>query len=277
MCRMLIHYASIFGLLVLSGAVAGQCSPLVMGGFTLSRGGVFSLADSLYVTTLRSAIETQFSGVRFTASSTLSNNYLTSLDDVFISSATSDGSSITPLTSAEQTALRGFVLGGGTALIFVDNDTFSAGAPVANESLLAPFGLHVTGTLVGFQDGVVVNSANPVATGPAGTAVSIRTNYPGWFDQLDGALQIANLSANGRAEVAAFLPGALGPGSGGVVFFGDSNGMALDGEGTSDDTILILNALALRPSATSVPEPSEMPLIIAVSVLVIAWSGRRAP
>ncbi len=233
----------------------------MIGGFDSSRDEYTSLAESSSTSGLRAAIEAQFPGASFTAADTLTAAYLATVDDVFLSSVTGNSSAASPLTAAEQTALYHFVLSGGTALVFVDNDTYSAAGSTVNNSLLAPFGLHVTGTLDGFQTGTVVNSSNQVASGAAGTAASVSTNFPGWFNTLNGAMEIADLNANGQPEVAAFLPGALGPGSGRVVFFGDSNGIILDGERTSGDTTLILNSLAPAQAVSGIPEPDTFGLL----------------
>ena len=48
---------------------------------------------------------------------------------------------ITALSKSEQSALQGFVMSGGTALIFSDNSPFDSNAPAANASLLSPVGV----------------------------------------------------------------------------------------------------------------------------------------
>jgi hypothetical protein len=48
---------------------------------------------------------------------------------------------IIALRNSEQSALQGFVMSGGTALIFSDNSTFDSNAPAANASLLSPVGV----------------------------------------------------------------------------------------------------------------------------------------
>ena len=228
----------------------------IIGGFDAGRGGYMSLRDSGSLALLRSSVTSQFPGATFTASGTLTSAYLSTLNYLFVSSATSNNSAITPLSASEQTALRNFVLSGGTALIFVDNDTFDPNAPLANSSLLTPFGLHITGTLGGSQSGTIINSANPIVTGRAGTATGIDTLYPGWLDNLNGSLRIANQNANGAPALSAFLPGALGAGSGGAVFFTDAN-LALDGTRTTNNTILILNSLALATLDNMVAAPGQ--------------------
>jgi hypothetical protein len=122
----------------------------VIGGFDLSRGGEFSLRDSASLSGLRTAITSAFPGDTLSANGTLTPAYLSSINTLFISSATGNTTATSPLSASEQTALTNFVLAGGSALIFVDNDTFAGGAsPTANNSFLSPFGLHVTGTLNG--------------------------------------------------------------------------------------------------------------------------------
>ena len=57
------------------------------------------------------------------------------------------------------------------------------------------------------------------------------------------------LTANNKSSLAFLPPGALGTGSGAVVFFSDSNCIEIgsDGINSANDNILILNSLALQP------------------------------
>jgi hypothetical protein len=94
-----------------------------------------------------------------------------------------------------------------------------------------------------------VNSSNPVVTGPAGPATGFDTYYPGWFSNPGSATGIAVLTANHKPSLAFLPPGALGTGSGAVVFFSDSNCIEVGSGGITsvNDNILILNSLALQP------------------------------
>ena len=70
-------------------------------------------------------IVSAFPGTTFQFTNTLTSPFFSSVNAVILGVATSDTSSITPLSASEQSALKSFVLGGGIALMFSDNDTFA--------------------------------------------------------------------------------------------------------------------------------------------------------
>jgi hypothetical protein len=170
---------------------------------------------------------------QLSSTSTLTPAYLGTIGALIISVGFTNASGITPLSASEQSALLGFVEAGGTALLFTDNGTFSGNASAINSSFPAPFGLSAAGTLNGLQSSTIVNAANPVVHGIDGTATSFDTNFPGWFSSLGSAEELATLSANGEPDLAFLAPGALGVGSGAVVFFSDGNNLAGEPAGGS--------------------------------------------
>jgi len=97
----------------------------------------------------------------------LTDAFFASVDVALLSSTTSSSSS-TALSADEQAALLRFVQNGGGAVIVVDNDGSSAGADAANNSFLAPFGMHVTGTHPTFSSAATITNpaASPVTSGP---------------------------------------------------------------------------------------------------------------
>ncbi len=249
---------------------SAEASSLAVGGFNAARGGGGSIATD---TGLQSLILGQFPGSTFSSTATLTSSYLSTISDLIISVAAADNVAITPLSASEQTALVNFVDAGGTALLFTDNSTFDSTAPTVNNSFLSPFGLSAAGTLNGVNSSTIVNSSNPVVTGPAGTATGFDTNYPGWFSSLGSALEIAKLTANNEPDLAVLLPGALAPGSGAVVFFADGNNLGGGGASDSNDNILILNSLALKGSAVATPEPTSAILVLAGILALFASRG----
>ena len=66
-------------------------------------------------------------------------------------------------------------------MIIVDNDGSSAGADAANNSFLAPFGMHVTGTHVTPSSVATITNpaASPVTSGPFGTIAEPLARVPG--------------------------------------------------------------------------------------------------
>ena len=230
-------------LLFLAAWQANAATSPVICGFNTTRGGIESLANS-GVAGLRNAITQQFPGVKFHLAGTVTATALAGCTVEYLGVATSSTSGIKPLSKAEQTALRDFVLGGGTAVLFTDNDTFVTNASLINASLLTPFGVSTTGTLDDNQVITLQAGTNPVATGPAGTISQLDTFFPGWFVKLGRAQTLGALVANSQPGVAWLPAGSLAVGSGYVVMFSDSS-MLLDGTRTAEDTTGILNALAL--------------------------------
>jgi hypothetical protein len=215
---------------------------LTVGGFNVKRGGLESLQGTSE-TNLKKALAEAFHGAKFHFTNALTARFLSKIDVFVAGVAYADTTEIAPLTSKEQASLLAFVKGGGSILIFADND--NQFQPASN-SLVGPFGLHATGSLNGPEVADFLNSPNPIMQGPFGTAAEIDTNYPGWFDQLGAATELATLAANGMPALAYFPAGGFSSGSGAAVFFSDSDVM-IDGERTTNDQIAILNALALAP------------------------------
>jgi hypothetical protein len=246
--------------------VAGAST--MIGGFDASRGGLESLANSYSETGLRDAIASAFPGSIFTSSATLTSSYLSTLNLVILGVGAGELAAIQPLSTAEQDALKGFVQSGGSAIIFTDNSSFDVADPLgnqastANNSLLAPFGLDSTGTLPAAETALVTPGGTFLTTGAGGTASQLDTSNPGWFDVTGNSTVFATYVSNGQAAGAYFGPGALGVGSGAVIFFADSSIM-VDGIRTSNDLSLILNAVGfgLASDAPPTPEPASWALI----------------
>ena len=154
-------------------------------------------------------------------------------------------------------ALGNFVLGGGTALIFADNSTFASNAPAANASLLNPFGVTITGTLNGGQTAPIINPTGPLTSPYPVTA--FFGNYTGYFNGIGQGTVLANFGP-GEPAIDYFAPHVLGPHSGAVVLFADSDAMVAGDALTSSNLNLILNAFATYQ--LSVPEPSSSTLML---------------
>ena len=226
-------------------AGSAPATALAVGGFNSVRGGEESIETNI---ALQNLITAQFPGTTFSSAMKLTPQYLSTISHLIIGVGTSCCSG-TKLSLAEQNALVNFIVAGGTALLFGDNSTSSVIARAANRSFMSPFGLSMKGTLDANQPSTIVNSSNPVVTGPAGTATGFDTFYPGCFSNLGSATGIAVLTANHKLSLAFLPPGALGTGSGAVVFFSDSNCIEVGSGGitSANDNILILNSLALQP------------------------------
>jgi PEP-CTERM motif len=244
---------------------------VVVGGFDAARGGFESLAPG-EDSALANDISSAYPGTTFSFTSTLTPAFLSGVQVVILGVATTDFSAITPLSASEQSALGNFVLGGGTALIFADNSTFASNAPAANASLVNPFGVTITGTLNGAQTAPIINPSGPL-TSPY-PVTSFFGNYTGYFNDVGAGTVLANWGTDEPA-IDYFAPGVLGPHSGAVVLFGDSDAMVAGDALTTSNRNLILNAFGTYQ--TSVPEPSSLAmLIVGVSgVGVTARLSRR--
>ena len=237
---------------------------LVIGGFDASRGGFESLM-SVEGSTLATDITTEIPGTTFSFSNTLTPSFLAGVNAVILGVATTETSAITPLTSSEQTALHNFVLNGGTALIFSDNDSFDPNAPVVNASVLTPFGLTATGTLPPPANPSILNPSGPL-TGPFKPVTDFTTLDAGFFNGTGTGTVLAQF-APGEAAIDYFARGTLGPHSGTAVFFSDSNTLPGDTLTTSNLN-LVLNALA-------VPEPSPWSMIAVGGVALVGIMLRK--
>lgn len=224
-------------------ATPAAARSLAIGSFTVGRGGDDSLVNK-DTAKLRKAIRSVLPGSTFNATKTLTKAFLAKVHVLVVGAAYAPHQGITPLSAAEQKAVVNFVKAGGSALLFCDNDTQFG---TASNSFASPFGLATTGTLADAQTATYLNVGNnPLQSGPFGTAAQFDTSWPGWFSTLGSATPLAQLAANGQAEIAYLPAGSLGAGSGTVVFFADTTAL-LDSLRTRDDQIAILNALGLAP------------------------------
>ncbi len=197
----------------------------VIGGFNSTRAPAFGLVDGSELTSFRSDLAAMLPAARLTSAATLTDAFLAPLDVAMLASPAGNGSSVPALSRPEQRALRTFVLNGGGAVLLVDNDTFVGGAAGVNNSLLAAFGMHVTGTdAAGSSPATIADPpASPVTSGPFGTVSTLNLAVPGWLDVLGPATALGTLDVNGMPFLAVIPEGALGPGSGAVVVVTDTD------------------------------------------------------
>ncbi len=156
----------------------------------------------------------------------------------------------------------------------MDNDLFAGpSTDTANESLVDPFGLDVTG-YAGWPEEVLLTApTHPVANGPFGSVTSITQYAGGWFSNLGPyAVSLGILEAQQQCAIAVIERGSLAPGSGVVITFSDTS-MIWDyadwgGFITEANTEMVLNAIAY-----AVPEPSAA-LLLAVGGMVVIQCRR---
>lgn len=247
----------------LSQAQAG----LVIGSFDYARGGDTSIAEAAWTSNCRASIQEAFPGVTFSTTTTLTPAYLDTIDVLMITSVRNGSAGITPLTSAEQTALRSFVASGGGALLFTDGDYFET----ANESVVDAFGVNVSNTYGDGQTVSIVDPDHPVANGPFGQVSTAFFYYPGYFWPSSETEMLGHFTVYQMPGLLVTDPGTLSPESGGVVFFSDISPLENPWYNSYDNKALVRNAIAFAASATLVPEPSTLALLN--SLLAIGFAG----
>ena len=215
---------------------------LVVGGLDISRANVTSFPEGPGFEEARASLVTSYPQVTYTAMLTLTQPALAAVD-ILILSPTYDGfNPMTPLAAAEQAALLDFVAGGGCAILLPDNQDF---AP-ANESLIDPFGMDITGMIWGWSTMTVLNPwATPLTGGFHGEVTSFTQGWPGGLTDLGPYAE--SYAANGLGQALAVIePGVIAPGSGAVMVYSDATTFldSADGGGFMDNEILFLNSLA---------------------------------
>jgi len=240
-------------------AVGGLASAdsLVVGGFNATRGGVSAIAGGSVLTQLRSSITAAFPGTTFTGTATLTEEYLGTIDILFIASATGGVSAISPLSAAEIAATRQFIERGGTAVLVMDNDTFAGGSTdLANESLGDIVGLDVVGTGSAWPQSAAIAhpELSPVTSGPYGTVTNWLVGWSGWFNHVPTeALVLGVVVQSNQPGLVVFPRHSLAACSGAVVALSDMTAF-VDGYYTigSVNYTLILNTIAYvaAPSCT---------------------------
>jgi hypothetical protein len=224
------------------------------GVLPASRQGALSLETSASgATQLRAAIVAAYPGAVFRPVNPITPAGLAGCDIIVVMSPNAGQGAITPLTATEQAALRGFVDGGGGALLFTDNDSFAGGASTpANASIANPFGLTTAGTASPWQQGASIVPALPpnppgsaVVDGPFGVITGYSVGWSGWFpgaSAVPGAAVRAQLSQNNQPSLVEFAPGALAAGSGRAVLFSDTT-IVFNGYFVETNRRVVLNAI----------------------------------
>ena len=255
---------STISILTLSYLVFANAQPshagLVIGGWDSSRNSGAGI-NGPYLTQLTTDISAKFPTATITSTSTLTASYLSTVNILVIGDGVADTTATTALSGAEQTALYNFVLGGGSAIITVDNDTFQSGVSAINNSYISPFGLHVTGTINGYQLATATTSTGPIMNGPFGPVSTLQSAWPGYFDSLGSyATSLATLNTNSQPLIAEIAPGVLGSGSGGVLIASDS--ILNNGVFDQHDNAILFNNAVIDFSQATVPEPSSIVLLV---------------
>jgi len=205
--------------------VVASASAFEIGGFDASRGGLGSFSEATGLTSpedLRLAVQANFPDVIISGTPELTVEYLSGVQVLFLTVWWSSSQGVSPLSPAEQSALYDFVVGGGSALIFVDNHDLD---DVSHESMIDPFGLDVTGKINAYNVvGTFSDPAScPATMGPFGTLTHYNVEVPGWFDVVGPHAVALDVLPNGEPSLAYIDFGVLGPDSGAVLLCSDSS------------------------------------------------------
>lgn len=242
----------------------------IVVGFDGNRGGSYNLQAQ---NALRGAITDALPGATFSYTGTLSAGVLANAAGVVIMSPHDNSNPITPLSGAEQSALAAFVLAGGFAIVATDSDYVPTNFDATNDSFLAPFGFSADGA---YSAPITITnpSGNPISNGPFGLVTSIAGTATGSYAGLPGAFQSLGTSSSAGNPISAgyFARGALGAGSGAVLFIADANALHTAWSSPANYD-LVSNFVAFA----AIPEPATHVLLAggAVGLLWLEWRRRR--
>ncbi len=237
------------------GVSHADAQSLVIGGFSTARGGVLAIQGGAALTQLRASISIAFPQTTYSGAAVLTPEYLSGIDILFISSASSGSTAIVPLSADEISAVRTFVDRGGTAVLVADNDSYAGGGTdAANESVLDPVGIDVTGTGSPWAQSATIADpqASPVTSGPFGTVSTWTVGWTGWFNVVPAQAQVLGVVDEvGLPGLVVFPRHALAACSGAVVAYSDVSAF-YDGyfaKGSANDR-LMLNTIAYVAAPT---------------------------
>lgn len=212
----------------------------VVGSLSPARAGQGALTSDPQ---LQGAILTRLPNATFASADTLTPAFLETIDVLVLGVYFDLGGNQVILSTEESYALRDFALRGKGVVIFGDNVVYNP----ANVPMLGVFDSSITsqwGELT-----VPLAADNPVTGGPV-PAEQIDIAYSSSITVPNGANPIATYP-NGTAVGVYFDAGAIFPGSGPVVLFGD----ALPGFPTPENLKVFANSVAYvaRPPLPPVP------------------------
>jgi hypothetical protein len=205
---------------------------------------------------MRSTLTTNFPGTTFTSLPTLTLS-LGSYDLIVLTRFNAQS-----LQTAEQTAIRNYVLGGGN-LLYVGE----AFAGVSNDTFTLPFGIAMvpdTTTNIPLAFATYTNPTHPFLNGPFGAPPNPPSgSVAAQITTLGPTVEMARWNGGGVA-ISAFDRNTIGPGAGFGIFLTDVN-MMTPGRYAPEVDPMVSNALAT-------PEPST---VVCLAFGALACLGRH--
>ncbi len=255
-------------------AVAPAQAAFVVGGFDATRAGVANVINGIYSEDTIAATVDSFPGMTFAATPKLTPEFLSGINVLVLTPASSETKAITALSASEQAALLDFVKAGGSALLICELTTFLP----ASQSFLSPFGVTaIDDNVTGLITTETTQPSHPVVNGPFGAVPGALMYGAVKFSNVGPYAQtIMTNSANGDSVLAVIESHALGPNSGRVVMIADGS-VFIDGNngglfGVQEHRSLFLNSI----NFLAVPEPSTLTLLgIAAAISAVGVTTRR--
>jgi PEP-CTERM motif len=193
-----------------------------LGGWTIGRGNQASIFPDAnfggqHFAPLRADLATYFPDVTLSETSELTSAYLNTIDVLYLDPVWNDNNiAVSPLSTAEQSALTGWVAAGGRALIVGENTSYAA----SSKSMIEPFGPHwaIYNSGGGGVPATITNHSSfpAITNGSFGVVNTFAGDYVSFFDDPSPATSLGDWSIGGSSLAA------LNYGLGHVVFFGDS-------------------------------------------------------
>lgn len=209
-----------------------------------NRGGLSALPISSNYQSARNAIMAAFPYATITGTAEISESALIGKEVVWLDAGRGETDAITPLSQSEKNALMSFVLNGGKAILFTDNDTFASDAPAANLSLISQFGATCTGTYSGFANHTFLNISAFPLTGRFGTVANLTSGFPGWFNSLpSSAFVVSTFGTGGSPFIAGIPAGAIGANSGPIWLLSNGGAVSTGGSIGANWNLLYTNIL----------------------------------
>lgn len=204
-------------------AIAEDSQPLVVGGFDYYRGYQYSFTVGDFLQSVRDSIESSYPNVSYQSFTTVTPEGLEGVDVLMLAGAKSNTVRTYPLSEDEQAALLDYVKAGGCAILFPDNSSDYHNSPETNNSLIAPFGMEIEGTIYGKVIAYFTDpGGHPLTQGQYGPIYTMSQNYPGGLTNIGP--YATTLATNPLGDALAVIEaGAISPGSGRVIVYTDIN------------------------------------------------------
>lgn len=203
-------------------ADARPAEAIEVGGVTVSRGGQGSFPGGTLFDLARADLESEFGPVTWSASVTLTDDFLGTLDLLVLSAVDNEHAALGSLNAQEHASLASYVAEGGSLLLLMDNDDF------LGTGLASTFGVGVDGHLFPPVQSAFLSPGSLVSSGRAGTFASFSQAFAGYFTVVPSEATVLATNPGGPSLIV-FPENALGSSSGRILMYSDVQTFADDG------------------------------------------------